>query len=167
MVEKKLTAVSGWHSYCRHVKIRRLFICTHSLTFTLPIKPTVLSGLGRFWMQRLLCVLIRVSFFSSALKCVSLYQYITHRCPPTQRRVSVCRLCLGWWGYSVFVMHMVGDLWEWMVCGPLITARTHTLIPQRLNKCIFKSQPYCVVSKMETFLSLRAQARARVKLCLF
>lgn len=46
----------------------------------------------------------------------------------------------------------VGDLWERVIRGHLITART--------EKCSFNSPSYCVVCKMEVFLSFGGQARA-------
>ncbi len=52
----------------------------------------------------------------------------------------------------MFVKLTVGDL-----RGPLITARTPTPASE---KCIFASPSYCVVCKMEVFLSFGGQAKA-------
>ncbi len=52
----------------------------------------------------------------------------------------------------MFVNLTVGDL-----RGPLITARTSTPASE---KCIFASPLYCVVCKMEVFLSFGGQAKA-------
>lgn len=135
-----------------------VFSFTHCLTFTLPIKVTVsLSFLDwtgsecSSWSNKgimlfICCIKMR---FVISVHHTWMSSYTTPR---------VCLPALPcWWGYSVFVKLAVGDLWERVIRGPLITARTSTPASE---KCIFSSPSYCVVCKMEVFLSFGGQAKA-------